>query len=126
MDVVRPDRAQAGPPERPEYVAGTVRLQYLRRPAPGGMELIAVFFDPGARTIPHVHHAEQVLVFVEGEGVVATEDGRRVVRAGQIAVIPAGAWHWHGATRTSPACHISIKAAGPTDWTVERRDWDDY
>lgn len=126
MDVLWPDPRRAVPPERPEYFAGTVRLHYLRRPEAGGAELIAVYFDPGARTIPHVHHADQVLVFVDGEGVVATADGRRILRAGQIAVIPGGTWHWHGATRTSAACHISIKAAGPTDWSVERRDWDDY
>lgn len=126
MDVVWPDRTQAGPPERPEHFAGSVRLQYLRRPPAGGVELIAVFFDPASRTIPHIHRDDQVLVFVEGEGVVATPEGRRVLRAGQIAVIPGGTWHWHGATRTSGACHISIKAAGPTDWSVERRDWDAY
>jgi len=126
METFRPDRNNAGPPERPEYFSGTVRLQNLRRPEQtGAAELIAVFFDRGARTIPHIHEADQVLYFVEGEGVVATERERRVLRAGEIAVIPGGTWHWHGATKTSAMCHISIKGAGPTDWTVPKQNWGD-
>jgi quercetin dioxygenase-like cupin family protein len=127
MDIVKPDRAKAGSPDRPEYFSGTVRLHHLRRPdQPGAAELIGVFFDRGGRTIPHVHEADQVLYFVEGEGIVATERERRVLRAGDIAVIPGGTWHWHGATKTSAMCHVSIKAVGPTDWTVPRKNWEDY
>src|SRR3989442_11905131 len=81
MDVLKPDRSKAGPPDRPEYFSGLVRLHNLRRPeAPGTAELIGVFFDRGARTIPHIHEADQVLYFVEGEGIVATERERRVLR----------------------------------------------
>ncbi len=127
MEAYKVDRGKAGPPERPEYFSGTVRLQNLRRPAEGGAaELIAVFFDRGARTIPHIHAADQVLCFVDGEGLVATEHERRVLRAGEIAVIPGGTWHWHGATKTSAMCHISIKGTGPTDWTVPKKDWEKY
>jgi len=127
MDVLKPDRSKAGPPERPEYFSGLVRLHNLRRPdAPGTAELIGVFFDRGARTIPHIHEADQVLYFVEGEGIVATERERRVLRAGEIAVIPGGIWHWHGATKASAMCHVSIKAAGLTDWSVEKKNWGDY
>ncbi len=127
MDTYKPDRTKAGAPDRPEYFSGTVHLQNLRRPAEAGAaELIAVFFDRGARTIPHVHAADQVLYFVDGEGLVATEHERRVLRAGEIAVIPGGTWHWHGATKTSAMCHISIKGTGPTDWTVPKKDWDRY
>lgn len=127
MDVLRPDRSRALPPDRPEYFSGTVRMHPLRRPAEAGAaELIAVFFDAGVRTIPHIHAADQVLYFIEGEGIVATERERRAFRAGEIAVIPGGTWHWHGATKTSATCHISIKAVGPTDWEVPRKNWEDY
>lgn len=128
MDVLRPDRTKAGPPDRPEYFSGAVWMHHLRRPEePGAAEVIAVFFDAGARTIPHIHAADQILYFVQGEGVVTTEQERRILKAGQIAVIPGGTWHWHGATRTSPAVHISIKAVGPTDWNVPKKNWEaDY
>jgi quercetin dioxygenase-like cupin family protein len=127
MDILRPDRAKAGPPDRPEYFSGTVRMHPLRRPSGDGeAELIAVFFDAGARTVPHAHESDQVLYFVEGEGIVATEQTRRVVRAGEIAVIPGGTWHWHGATKGTATCHISIKAVGPTNWDLPRKNWNEY
>jgi len=127
MEAYKPDRRKAGPPDQPEYFSGTVRLHNLRRPdALGAAELIGVFFDRGARTIPHIHEADQVLYFVEGEGIVATERERRVLGAGEIAVIPGGTWHWHGATKTSDMCHISIKAAGPSNWGVEKKNWAEY
>jgi quercetin dioxygenase-like cupin family protein len=127
MESFKPERGKAVPPDRPDWFSGRVRLQNLRRPEEdGAAELIAVFFETGARTIPHIHDADQVLYFVEGEGIVATERDRRVLRPGEIAVIPAGMWHWHGATRTTAMCHISIKAVAPTNWDVPRKNWEDY
>jgi uncharacterized cupin superfamily protein len=58
--------------------------------------------------------------------VVATEDEKRVIRAGDWVVVPAGIWHWHGATSDTAMCHISIKQPGDTDWTVDRKDFDTY
>ncbi|MBI2123359.1 MAG: endonuclease/exonuclease/phosphatase family protein [Armatimonadetes bacterium] len=58
--------------------------------------------------------------------VLHSEPERRAFRAGEIAVIPGGTWHWHGATKTSATCHISIKAVGATDWEVPRKNWEDY
>jgi quercetin dioxygenase-like cupin family protein len=127
VDTYKPDRVKAGLPDTAEHFSGTVQLEYLRRPKEvGAAELIAVFFDRGARTIPHIHAADQVLVFVEGEGLVVTDQARRQLHAGEIAVVPGGTWHWHGATKTTAVCHISIKAVGPTDWTVPRRNWSEY
>ncbi len=127
MDIYKPDRVKASLPDRPEYFSGRVHTEYLRRPEQAGAaELIAVFFDPGARTIPHIHAADQVLVCVEGQGLVVTSTDRRPLRAGEIAVIPGGTWHWHGATKTTAMCHISIKGVGPTDWSVPRQKWDEY
>jgi quercetin dioxygenase-like cupin family protein len=125
--LLRPDRTLAAAPERPQDFSGNVWIQPLRRSdAPGSVEVLAVFFEPGARTRPHVHGTDQVLVFVEGEGVVATEGERRLVRAGDVVWIPAGLWHWHGATKTAAACHLSIKPPGPTDWNPPLRDWEDW
>lgn len=126
MDVFKPDRARAGPPDRPQYFSGTVLMQPLHTDQPpGAPEIVAVFFEPGARTIPHVHSTDQVLYFVEGEGLVVTDTQRRTLRAGEIAVIPKGLWHWHGATKTQGTVHISMKAAGPTDWEVDKKNWAD-
>src|SRR5256712_14168583 len=98
MEAFKPDRSKAGPPDQPEYFSGTVRLHNLRRPdAPGTAELIGGFFDRGTRTIPHINQAEQVLYFVEGVGIGATDRARRVLRAEQLAVVSVGTGAWHGA-----------------------------
>lgn len=127
IDVLKPDRTKAAPPERPEDFSGTVRLHYMQRPKdPGKAELIAVYFEAGSRTIPHTHSTDQALYVVEGEGIVAAEDRRRIIRPGDIAFIPANTWHWHGATRASAMMHISMRPSGPSNWKVEKRNWDEY
>lgn len=124
MHVVKVNRRQAEPPDRPSDFSGTVHSHYLARPKEDGKaELIAVFFDPGARTIPHIHSTDQVLHVLEGEGIVATEHEKRAVKAGDIAVIAAGTWHWHGATKSTAMCHLSIKPRGSTQWDAPLRDW---
>jgi quercetin dioxygenase-like cupin family protein len=89
----------------------------------GELELIAVFFENGARTIPHRHATDQVLWVVEGTCVVADEAARREVATGECVLLPADRWHWHGAAPGRSACHISIRKPGPTNWDVPRRDW---
>ena len=121
------DSAQAHAPAQPGYFEGRVRLQELYRPDRDGeeSELVAVFFDGGARTTPHTHESTQVLEVVSGTCLVVIESERRRVEAGQFIIVPRCVWHWHGATREGPMCHISIKLPGRTDWTVPRRTWAD-
>ena len=101
-----------------------VRVQHLPSNLPG-LDSLAVHFGAGARTVPHRHHGGQHLVFVDGVGVVADEDGVHVVRAGDVVSNPPGAWHWHGATPGSAATHVTFEAPGDFDLDVERRDWED-
>lgn len=127
MRIVRIDRSAAASPRHPEWFPGTVHQQLMNDPdTPAGVELISVWFDTGSRTRPHVHAVDQVLQVIEGEGVVATESERRIIKAGDWVVVPAGIWHWHGATPESAMCHISIKQPGDTDWGSEWRDWETY
>lgn len=127
MRIVRLQSEQAHHPDNPEYFSGTVRQQRLNSTKePGGIDLVAVFFAPGARTRPHIHATDQALHVVEGEGIVATEQERRFVRTGDIVIVPAGQWHWHGATPASAMCHISVRPVGSTDWSPPLRDWETY
>ncbi len=124
MNSVRPDRSRGAAPPNPEYFDGTVRMQPLVAAGQSDeLELVAVFFDDGARTIPHRHSTDQVLWVVEGRCIVADESGRRVIGPGECAFLPANGWHWHGAAPGAAACHVSIRKPGPTDWNVARRDW---
>lgn len=90
------------------------------------IELLVVSFEAGGRTRPHVHPVDQILHITAGRGIVADHAGRRVVTAGDVVVVPAGEWHWHGAAPDSAMTHISIKRYGATDWMVEERDWGTY
>ena len=127
MRVVRLRPEETHPPQNPEYFSGTVRQQRLHQTSePGGIDMVVVFFEPAARTRPHLHATEQALHVVEGEGIVATEQERWLIRTGDIVIIRAGQWHWHGATPTAAMCHISMRPVGPTNWAVPLRDWETY
>lgn len=125
MNVTKVDRRQAHPPAQPEYFQGTVHMQELYRPDRDGeeSELVAVFFEAGARNKPHIHESTQVLQIISGRCLLVTEAERRIVDVGDFAIVPRGSWHWHGATADGPMCHISIKLPGRTNWDVPLRDW---
>jgi quercetin dioxygenase-like cupin family protein len=124
MNSLRPDRSRAVPAAHPEYFEGAVFMQPLvGADRSRELEIVAVFFENGARTTPHTHSTDQVLYVVSGSCVVADDAGRRQAGAGELVVLPANRWHWHGAAPGQSMCHVSIRQPGPTDWTVERRDW---
>ncbi len=106
---------------------GTVRLLPLVGAEQSKeLEVLAVYFSAGARTRPHIHEKDQVLVFLEGEGIVATDTERKVCSAGDIVTVPGGTWHWHGGTRESAMHHLSIRQPGATHWDVELKNWGEY
>ena len=85
-----------------------VRVQKLPS-ALGDRSSMAVFFGAGARTVPHTHHNGQHLFISEGVGVIGDEKGVHVVRAGDVASSPPGAWHWHGATPATAMTHLTVE-----------------
>ncbi len=125
MKLTRIDRSQAQPDTaRKGYFDGEVKTQQLVGSTESNeIELLAVYFSAGARTIPHTHEQDQVLQIIEGQGIVATETEKFMVSEGDVVTIPAGIWHWHGATRNTALCHISIKRPGPSNWKVELKNW---
>jgi quercetin dioxygenase-like cupin family protein len=125
MKVTRIDRSLARPYTTPKgYFDGEVKTLQLVGPTESKeIELLAVYFSEGARTIPHIHEQDQVLQIIEGRGIVATETEKLMVSEGDVVTITAGIWHWHGARRNTAMCHISIKRPGPTNWEVELKNW---
>lgn len=71
-------------------------------------------FRDGARNRLHTHTTDQILIVTAGEGIVATEHEERTVRAGDIAYIPAGERHWHGAKPGMDMTHLAVLGAGKT------------
>ncbi|MGH2681516.1 MAG: cupin domain-containing protein [Actinomycetota bacterium] len=129
MKSIHPSRELARPHPKPEWFSGPVYVHALNdKDASTDLEILAVYFDAGARTKPHVHSTEQLLYFLDGEGIVADRTARRRYLAGGMALIPAGEWHWHGATPDRVTCHLSIRPGGPSTWPpdVPMEDWDSY
>lgn len=67
-----------------------------------------VNFGKGIRNKFHSHSAEQILIITEGEGIVATEKEEIAVTPGDVAFIPAGEKHWHGAAEGKTFSHIYV------------------
>ncbi|HLZ71791.1 MAG TPA: cupin domain-containing protein [Dehalococcoidia bacterium] len=74
-----------------------------------------VKFVSGARNVWHKHTFDQVLIVTEGEGIVATEGNEVHVKTGDVAIIPAGEKHWHGATPTTTMAHLTVSRPGTTE-----------
>ncbi len=71
--------------------------------------LNVVYLETGARSRPHSHSYEQVLLYLSGTGVVAVGGGEdQRVETMEFVLLPAGVAHMHGAGDDGPACHLSI------------------
>ena len=107
MKVVKMDQVRKEPFENPIFTARNVTKQIL---LPESHEFTAniVNFGKGVRNKFHAHNCEQILIVTFGTGVVATETEERIVTQGDVAFIPAGEKHWHGATKDSEFSHIFI------------------
>lgn len=76
-------------------------------------------FTPGARTNWHTHKTRQVLVATLGTGMVQVRGKPpRLLRAGDVAEVPPGLVHWHGAIAGHLFAHISfVETDGPDNTT---------
>lgn len=68
-----------------------------------------VIFEAGCRNNWHTHDAGQILLVTQGKGYYQ-EKGKsaRVLRPGDVVVIPSDVEHWHGAAPDSSFTHIAI------------------
>jgi quercetin dioxygenase-like cupin family protein len=88
--------------------------------------VLAVGFEPSARTNWHSHPGGQVLYCVSGYGLVANEAGdREELTPGDSVQIPPNELHWHGAAKDSPMQHLSI-TVDATAWTDDPVTDDQY
>ena len=114
-----PERETVGVPAA--NFTGTVKLEMLFVPdGPDRTSAGLVSFPPGARTHWHSHPLGQTLVVTAGVGRIQREGGPvQKLIAGDVARIPPGVKHWHGAAPDQSMSHIAIQEAheGKTaDW----------
>ncbi|HUG55832.1 MAG TPA: cupin domain-containing protein [Candidatus Limnocylindrales bacterium] len=74
-----------------------------------------VHFRDGATNRLHTHTTDQLLIVTEGKGYVGTEGERFEIEAGDVAYIPAGERHWHGARPGEDMTHWAITGASRTE-----------
>ena len=77
--------------------------------APARASGALVTFEPGARTAWHTHPLGQILIVTAGTGRVQRwGDPMEEIRQGDVAWIPPGQKHWHGAAPNRSMAHIGI------------------
>ncbi|HRC62371.1 MAG: cupin domain-containing protein [Dehalococcoidia bacterium] len=78
----------------------------------GHLTASIVQFAVGGRTRMHTHTSDQLLYVVAGIGKVGTAEGEQLISTGDVALIPAGEAHWHGAGDSgSPMSHLTVMRA---------------
>ena len=104
----------------PLFTGGEVTRQDLVPPElVNDLNCAVVNFSTGSRNKFHAHTCDQVLVITAGIGIVATESEEREVSVGDVAHIPAGQKHWHGARKESYMSHITITLKHSTTKQLE-------
>ncbi len=93
-------------------------------------DIVNVTFEPGCRNNWHIHnHSVQVLLVTDGEGFYQEwGQEKRLLKAGDVVVIPEGAKHWHGASSSSWFSHVSVsmnQEGAMTEW-LEKVNDEDY
>jgi quercetin dioxygenase-like cupin family protein len=112
---VRLDRLQGVPSTNPIFV-GSVSIQEVVNEALAEiLRVTAVTFEDGAVNRPHRHTTDQVLIAASGSGFVATDDDRHPLEPGDVAFIPAGTRHWHGANPDGTFTHLATLTPGHTE-----------
>ena len=82
----------------PDNFTGTAYFQPVAGNEACQLRAARVTFERGARTFWHVHSGEQVLYFLHGRGRVQVRGSQAAdAGAGDVAHIPPGTEHWHGA-----------------------------
>jgi len=106
-----------GPADARNFV-GAARVKRL--PVVDGAQPMVVFlveFQPLGRTNWHVHSGPQVLLVVEGRGLVQKwGEPVRTIAAGDAITIEPNEKHWHGAAADSTMSHFAINLNFTTQW----------
>ena len=114
-----------------KYFVGDVSIKkIITKSDSDEVELFEVQFYNGARTRLHYHEVDQILIGNKGQGKIALYDGIKLsdtesgtilfktqrMLTGDVILIPAYTWHWHGAIEKGNFGHYQLKKTGNTIW----------
>ena len=120
MKVVKTGNLAKEPVNAPLFTGTQVFRQEIVQPGDSqSFNFSIVNFSAGSRNKFHTHTSDQILIVTEGTGVVATEQEERTITVGDVALIPAGENHWHGAPGRTSMAHIAITAKDSQTAQVE-------
>jgi len=121
LDALEAHNATGYPAPFDAAVAG----RWWKRLAPAGglshMSASHVVLEPGAWSSQRHWHAteDEMLVMVSGEAVLIEDDGRALLKAGDVCAWPAGAENGHHLVNESDApCVFVAIGAGPDSYGV--------
>ena len=109
------------------WFTGAVRIDApFQATEPASVGGATVTFEPGARTAWHTHPLGQTLIVTQGRGWLQ-EWGKEaeILNQGDIAGIPPGVKHWHGASAQTAMTHLAIAEAvngSPVTWLEKVTD----
>ena len=109
------------------WFTGAVRIDApFQATEPASVGGATVTFEPGARTAWHTHPLGQTLIVTQGRGWLQ-EWGKaaEILNQGDIAWIPPGVKHWHGASAQTAMTHIAIAESvngSPVAWLEKVTD----
>jgi quercetin dioxygenase-like cupin family protein len=112
---IRLDRAKRAPATDPIFVGSVSTQEVVNEELGELLRVTAVTFEEGAVNRPHHPTTDQVLVATSGTGFVATNSEHYPLEPGDIAFVPAGTRHWHGANPDTTFTHLSILTPGHTE-----------
>lgn len=109
------------------WFSGTVRIDApFQATEPAKVGGATVTFEPGARTAWHTHPLGQTLIVTQGRGWLQEEGQEaQALNQGDIAWIPPGNKHWHGASSATAMTHIAIAESengSPVTWLEKVTD----
>ena len=112
---IRLDRSESVPATDPIFLGPVSTQEVVNEALAELLRVTAVTFDEGAVNRPHRHTTDQVLIATAGTGFVATDDDLYPLEPGDIAFVPSGTRHWHGANPGMTFTHLSILTPGHTE-----------
>ena len=109
------------------WFTGAVRIDApFQATEPASVGGATVTFEPGARTAWHTHPLGQTLIVTQGRGrLQAWGEEAVILNQGDIAWIPPGVKHWHGASAQTAMTHLAIAEAvngSPVTWLEKVTD----
>jgi quercetin dioxygenase-like cupin family protein len=118
MKFVREDEIRVARPIAGRFTGDVWEATILEPLEEDGMRAYRFTYDPGSRSLWHIHQGEQAIFVLSGRGVLGLWGEAKGIEIGpgDWVHIQPGEKHWHGAVDDDTLVHIAVTASGKTEW----------